>query len=319
MEEIQVKPKETTKSTFKRLEGIILRVTAIGFFAITQIATKNLYLTSPISALELIYFRGVIMVMLNLIYSKWFSVDLLNIPKEQFKPIVYRSATGTVANMLFFTSTKLFPLSLVSAMSYLSPVMTAGMAFIFLNEALTRYDVLSMFTGFGGVMVIIFNPYKGSDISNIYDIRWWYYFCPILSPLFVSIGTLLMRYMGKSIHCIISPTYLGVFIASFTPIFTFGVLSFRDFAVHYNAYVIIHILIIGGLATVGQTLTSRALQLEKAGRVQAFNYLMVVIMLAADTFIFEIPIHWLDILGIIIILSSNISVALLKAFGIISS
>eukprot|EP00826_Nyctotherus_ovalis_P017500 TRINITY_DN1515_c0_g3_i1.p1 TRINITY_DN1515_c0_g3~~TRINITY_DN1515_c0_g3_i1.p1 ORF type:complete len:328 (-),score=72.34 TRINITY_DN1515_c0_g3_i1:159-1142(-) len=307
------------KTTYKRLEGIILRVAAIGFFSITQILTKNLYIHSPISPLELIYFRGITMLICNFIYSKWISLDLLDVPKEQMKPMFYRSMAGTVGNMLFFTSTKLFPLSLVSAMSYLSPMMTAGLSFLVLHESLTRYDVASMLSAFGGVILIIFNPYKSSDISKVYDIKWWYYLCPIFNPIFAAIGTLLMRYMGKSIHCVVAPTFLAVFIGTFTPVLTLGFLSVKDMATRYDATVVIHILFIGMMGTLGQVLTSRALQIEKAGRVQAFNYLMVVFMLAADMFIFGIPIHWLDLVGIAIILGANVAVALLKAFGIIGN
>ena len=306
-----------SKSKCKRLEGILLKILSLCFFAMMQILTKSLYLHSTISSLELLYFRGLIMLGINLTYSKYISLDILDLPKEQFKPMCYRSIIGAIGNMLFFTSTKLFPLSLVSAMSYLSPIMTAALSFIFLKETLTKYDVGSMLFAFIGVVIIVFNPYKNADLSEFYNIKWWYYFFPLFNPIFAANVTLLLRYMGKSIHCILAPTYLAITISSFTPVLTFAAVYFRQTITIFTGTVMLYLVGIGFAATMGQILVSRSLQIEKAGRVQSFNYLMIVFMLMADLFIFGIPIQWLDLIGIVIILSSNFLVASLRGCGLI--
>ena len=297
--------KDYSKTTYGRLEGIILKIISVLLIAIMQILTKSLYINSTITSLEVIYFRGIIMVILNLIYSKYISLDLLDIPKKQFKPMWYRSITGAIGNMLFFTSTKLLPLSLVNALYYLSPIMTTILGFMTLGESLSGYDVVSMIIAFSGVATVIFNPYKQSN-SEVYSIKWYYYLPSLLNSISASASTILMRYMGETIHCVIAPTFLGIVLGTFTPVFTFGIISFRDIATKYDFTVIMYLLAIGITAAGGQILVSRSLQIEKAGRTQAYDYFTIVFMLLADTLMFKLPIHWLDLIGIGIILSSNI-------------
>jgi len=306
-----------SKKSYGRLEGITLKVVSIAFAVIMQIITKNLYVNSSITVMELLYWRGILIVLFNFSYARWINVDLLAVPKEQYKPMWYRSVIGGINNMLLFTSTKLFPLSLISAMSYLSPMMTAGLSFLVLHESLSVYDVGSMIVAFCGVAIIIFNPYKNSDFSEYYDIKWYYYLIPLIKPLFGSISTLLMRYMGTKIHCVMAPTFLGIVIGTFSPLLMLTFLSVKEMVTKYDGLVVIHLIAIGLAGAIAQILVSRSLQIEKAGRVQAFNYIKIVFTMSADVMLFGIPIHWLDLIGITIILSSNLLVAVLKGCSII--
>lgn len=306
-----------SKKSYGRLEGITLKVVSIGFSVVMQIITKSLYVNTPITVMELVYWRGVLIILFNFSYAKWIQVDLLAVPKEQYRPMWYRSVIGGINNMLMFTSTKLFPLSLNSAMSYLSPMMTATLGFFFLSETLSMYDVGSMVIAFCGVAIIIFNPYKNSDFSEYYNIKWYYYLIPLIKPFFGSVSTILMRYMGTKIHCMMAPTFLGIVMGSFSPVLMLMFLSLKELVTRYSAVVAAHLVAIGLAGAIAQILVSRSLQIEKAGRVQAFNYIRIVFTMSADVFLFGIPIHWLDLIGIAIILSTNVLLAMLKGFSVI--
>lgn len=255
------------------------------------------------------------MLFANIFYAKWISLDLLAVPKDQFKPMVYRSISGLFGNSFLFISTQFFPLTFVTTLAYLCPMITAGMGFMFLSETLSVYDVGSIFIAFFGVLIVVFNPYKDSNSSVTYDIKWWYYIFPLCNPLFESISSLLMRYLGQNVHCIMAPTFLGVTLGMFVPIFAFFIISIKQIATEYNTIVMLYILAIGSFGTIAQIFNSRALQIEKAGRIQGFNYMTIVFMLTADLLIFDIPIQWLDLIGIAAILGSNFFVASLKACG----
>ncbi len=299
--------------SFKRLEGIFLKLGSLACFALMQIIAKALYIAVPtITPLEVLYFRGISVVIMNYMYSRYIRLDLLSVPKEQFMPMFYRSVTGAIGSMLVFTSTKLFPLSLVSALSYLSPMLTALLSYLFLHESLTKFDVGTMIVAFFGVVLIVFNPYKRTAFSQHFDIKWYYYFSPLLNPFFGAVSTLLMRYMGKRIHFILAPTFLGVVVGAFTPLFALPIIAYEARIPDYSLQVVVHLLLIGVSGWLGQILLSRSLQIEKAGRVQAFNYINVVFMMTADIALFGIPIQWLDFLGIAVIIGSNGLVTVLR-------
>lgn len=296
------------------LEGILYKLASMAAFALMQIVAKMLYVTVPaITPLEVLYFRGVFIVFMNMIQAHYVKVNLMAIPRDLYRSTILRSLTGTIDSVLFFTSTKLFPLSLVTVLQYLSPVMTALLGFLFLREGLTRYDITSMLLAFTGVMVIMLNPYKTSSPSKHYDVKWYYYFCPLMSPLVGAVNALIMRSMGKGMHFIVAPTYLGLTIGSISPIILFGLLSYKGTMTEYTPEVFGFLFALGITGWLGQIFISRAMQIEKAARIQALNYFNIVYMIAADMALFGTTIHWLDFVGIFIVVLSNGLVAILRA------
>ena len=61
---------------------------------------------------------------------------------------------------------------------------------------------------------------------------------------------------------------------------------------------------------------SKAVQLEKAGRISVFNYLQIVICFIFDAFYLGREIHWSDILGTILVLCFTFIGSVSKCFSL---
>lgn len=131
---------------------------------------------------------------------------------------------------------KYLPVSIAGCVFHTIPIWTALLAFIFINEKLTIYDMISIFTAFCGV-VIINNPwadgskYQANEIqegqSDFVDTKIYTSQDYIIGTAYAIIGAigaslafLCMRIMRTDIHFSISPFWFSIGCTFLAPIFS---------------------------------------------------------------------------------------------------
>ena len=111
-------------------------------------------LSSSIPALEIVFFRNVLGVLIILILLKHTpsKIDTKNLPL-----LILRGVFGFLAMFLFFYTITKIPLSDAITLNKTSPIFVALLAFWILKEKLNLYKIIALFLGFLGV-ILITNP-----------------------------------------------------------------------------------------------------------------------------------------------------------------
>jgi len=291
--------------------GIIYMLLSAICFVIMNFATKLMYLSSNITPFETVGLRGLSMMIFNSIYANIIGVDLFKIPKEVALLLLIRTIIGTMGICLCFAANKVLPISIAGSLYYIYPLLTSFGGAKFLGEHVTKLEMLGMLLSFTGVLCIIYKPNSEYDLSEIYK-----YLLPI-SAAFVDSGVyLITRKIGTKIHCITTPAWFGsvqsILMAPIWMIYR----SISGITINLTSQTFLYILMMCCGGCIGQILMNRALQLEKAGRMAAVNYIQIPLLFICDIWYFDINISLLVVLGSLLIISCSFITAILKFLGI---
>jgi len=80
----------------------------------------------------------------------------------------------------------------------------------------------------------------------------------------------------------------------------------------YSYGIVLLIFVMYIMGWLGQLLMSKALQIEVAGRVTLINYSQIVMLFISDVVIFKYKVNYVDVLGTVMIIGCNFTIALLK-------
>ena len=93
--------------------------------------------------------------------------------------------------MINFTSVKFYTLTLVAIVNNFGPLVTTLLAYIVLSEKITSGTIIALFVSFAGALIMILGNKDDSVVSEGSSI--FGFICLILNPVFVAIGTIMMR------------------------------------------------------------------------------------------------------------------------------
>ncbi len=108
-------------------------------------------LASSIPALEIVFFRNILGVIIILLMLKH---TPSNINKENLPLLILRGFFGFVAMFLFFYTITVIPLGDAITLNKTSPVFVAVLAFLILHEKMTLFKITGVLLGFAGVILI---------------------------------------------------------------------------------------------------------------------------------------------------------------------
>ena len=79
---------------------------------------------------------------------------LQDVPKDLIIPLLIRSFCSTFSLITVTKTIKLIPLTIFQTISNLTPFISALLAYFWLKESLTPFQVISMFICFGGIIMV---------------------------------------------------------------------------------------------------------------------------------------------------------------------
>mmetsp|Transcript_31552 Transcript_31552/g.41786 ORF Transcript_31552/g.41786 Transcript_31552/m.41786 type:complete len:176 (+) Transcript_31552:678-1205(+) len=135
----------------------------------------------------------------------WDPVD-----RKSVGPLAFRSAQGSITNIINYSVTKYLPLTLISIVNNLSPLVTVILAFFILKERIKKFEIFILIITMGGVaLVVIGGNGKQTDqgdasMAFIYML----YGALFINPFLTSGGNIAMRQM-KKFHWSIVSWYLN--------------------------------------------------------------------------------------------------------------
>ena len=228
--------------------------------------------------------------------------------------LLFRGSMGFVALLAYFYIIAYIPLGEAVTYNKTSPIFVAIFAYLFLNEKLSKWATLAILLGFVGIALISM-PQGGGFELNKYSMLG--IFSGIGAALaYTSIRELrkyydtraiVMSFMGVGT---VAPVILMLLAPYVTPPESLDFM-FAEFVMP-EGIVWFYVMMMGLSATVSQVLMTKAYELTKAGIVGTISYSNIIFALIIGTSLGDpIPNIW-TFLGIILVISSGLLVALSK-------
>lgn len=287
--------------------GILFMLLASLSFAFMGGFAKVVSQTLP--PVEVTFFRNIFGVVLV-------GISIWKVPLKQtggrFLLLIFRGSIGFAALLAYFYILAHIPLGEAVTYNKTSPIFVAIFAYLFLNEKLHKSAILAIIIGFGGILLVA-QPEGGSfDKYDILGI-----FSGIGAALaYTSIRELRKYYDTRAI--VMSFMGIGTIAPLILMLVTPYITVSKEFDWMFAEFVMpqgiewMHLTAVGLFATISQLLMTKAYELTKAGIVGTISYSNIVFALIIGTMLGDpIPNMW-TILGIILVISSGLLVALPK-------
>ena len=287
--------------------GILFMLLASLSFAFMGGFAKVVSQTLP--PVEVTFFRNIFGVVIV-------GLAIWKVPLKQTggKPLLllFRGSMGFIALLAYFYIMAHIPLGEAVTYNKTSPIFVAIFAYLFLNEKLHKSAIFAIIIGFAGI-VLVAQPQGGSfDKYDILGI-----FSGIGAALaYTSIRELRKYYDTRAIVM----SFMGV--GTIAPLILMLVTPYvnvsEEFHWMFAEFVMpqgiewAYVTAVGIFATISQLLMTRAYELTKAGIVGTISYSNIVFALIIGTMLGDpIPNIWTT-LGIILVITSGLLVALPK-------
>ncbi len=271
-------------------------LSALGF-AMMSICVKTVA-GYGIPVLEIMAARALVSLLLSYLDVKRKHISVWG---HNYLLLAARGTVGTLALFCVYYSVTTLPLANATVLQYTHPAFTAILALVFLGESVKRSTLICLILSFVGLVVMV-RPGASGAILGL----------PLLSVMAALAGA-----FGSAVAYVIvrqlSQTEDSSVIIFYFPLIALPVslvLLGNDF-VYPEFYQLILLLLVGVFTQVGQVGLTKAMALEKAGRVTSYSYIQVVFSsILGIIFFAEIPTLWTLIGGTLIIFG-----ALMNALG----
>lgn len=290
--------------------GILLMLLASLSFAFMGGFAKVVSQTLP--PVEVTFFRNIFGVVLV-------GLSIWRVPLKQtggkFLLLIFRGSMGFSALLAYFYIMAHIPLGEAVTYNKTSPIFVAIFAYIFLKEKLHPSALIAIVLGFVGIVLVAQPEAGGFDKYDILGI-----FSGIGAALaYTSIRELRKYYDTRAI--VMSFMGVGTIAPLFLMLITPYVSVSKDFDWMFATFVMPqgvewgYVTAVGIFATMSQLLMTKAYELTKAGIVGTISYSNIVFAVIIGVMLGDpIPEFW-TILGIILVITSGLLVALVKEKG----
>ena len=260
----------------------VIQMILAGFtFSLMTLTVKFL---SHIPALELVFFRSLISMVLSVVLLKYYGIPFFGNNK---KWLILRGVFGMIALSLFFITLQNLPLASAVSISYLSPIFTIIFGIFILSEKVKFYQWFFFLLSFSGAILI-----KGFD-SNI---TWFYILLGIASAVFSGLAYNCVRKVRNTDHALVVVFYFPLIAMPITGVYS----AYNWVAPHGVDWLLL--LALGIFTQIAQVLMTKSLQGETLVKISVLKYLGVIYALIYGIFIFDEIYSFLNIVGMLLVL-----------------
>jgi len=267
---------------------ICMLVSALSY-SIMQFCVK---LTPNIPIMEKILIRNIFSTIIAFIVIKKKKLSLFGNKKNQ-KFLFGRTLGGYLGMNLFFIGTMQVTLSSAAIINKLSPFVVMILAYFFLKEKITKYHIIALALALLGSWLVI-KPQFNSSITPIVIL--------LISAILSGIAFTSLRALGDKEN-----EYTIIFHYSFISVAISIPFLFFNFVLTDLKSTLI-LLSVGIFAAVGQIALTYAYKLAPASEVSIYDYSNIIFSSLIGYFFLQEQLDWIEIVGIIIIISSSIIV-----------
>jgi drug/metabolite transporter (DMT)-like permease len=278
------------------VRGILLLIAAMSTFAVVDAIAKYLARTYPVPLVVWARYTSQTLFML-LVLGPRLKYDLVRSRRPGLQ--IIRGIVLVVSTMLFFSALAFMPLAEASAITFLSPLVLAGMSVWLLRERVRRSAWAAIIAGLIGVLIIV-RP--GGDVFTPAAIL------PVLTAVCFAAYQLLTRKLA-GIDSTFATLFYGAIVG--TVLITLVVPFFWQTPVHALDWLLF--AVIGVLGGGGHFVLIRAFTHASPSTLAPFVYVQLVAVLALGYLVFgEFPDGW-SLVGMAIIVLSGAWIAARQA------
>ncbi|XP_030629982.1 solute carrier family 35 member G1 [Chanos chanos] len=292
--------------------GLMYALLSCVFFSSASLLVKKVEGIHAIEISAIRCFFQILFVMPAMIYHK---TGFLG-PRELRIYLFLRGFLGCNAMILLYYAVLQMPLADATVIMFSNPVFTALLAWIFLKERCTIWDLFfTMFT-LTGVILIARPPFLfGYDVSGIegdYSNHIKGTAAAFAGAVGAACTMVVLRKLGKSVHYFLSVWYYAV-IGLIECVITLFILN--EWTLPNCGWDRFNLMAIGLLGIGGQTFLTKALQIEKAGPVALMRTMDVVLAFILQFLFLNRKPTWWSLGGALCVVSSTSGVALRKWYN----
>lgn len=282
------------------LVGILCSLIAFSLFALMDTSNK-FALSKDINFFTfLIYLDLSIVVVIILVGWFYYGVTLF---KVESKFVILRAVISVINTFASLLAVSHLPLYMFYSITFLGPIITVVLAFFILKESLNTYKMCFLILGFLGAILVVFSPH---NVKYNFDMSWFGLIFAFLVALTNAVnGIIVRRYLPSAntfsiaFYSIILSLLVGlIYILLIKPQF--------NLMLPPNFNQLSLIFISGLLAGLGMVFSMWSFQKSQVINITHFQYSQMVLGIILGYFIFkDIPTTY-SLIGIVIIIISNV-------------
>lgn len=301
-------------TNFDLYKGLIYMFLSCIFKSIFSILSKYaLKDKKDLSSFQLLTFRTY--------YMMWISISItfalpFNVFSQKFAkidkvmPVVIRTIFAIISMSLVIYSIKFIHISDVYSVYYIYPAFVILFSVIFLKEKTSCFDICCLFACFIGAILIVKPDFIFE--SNPNDKHDSFFFLLVVFAAFLkAVEDVIIRNVGKEVNFLIFPFMYSVMGMILFPIPMFLFDSVYPSLTLFDNFII---FLIGLTTFLYMSFMALGFQNESAGRVSMINYFQVALMYISDLCLFDKKLHFLDLIGTLLIFGFNFGNGFLKAY-----
>ncbi|KAI7796705.1 solute carrier family 35 member G1 isoform X2 [Triplophysa rosa] len=291
--------------------GLLYSLLASVFFSVAALLVKKIDDMHAIQISAIRCFFQMLFVMPAMIYYK---IGFIG-PRDMRIYLFLRGFLGSNAMILLYYAVLQMPLADATVIMFSNPVFTALLAWIFLKERCTIWDVVFTVFTLTGVILIARPPFLfGARVSGI-EGEYTNHIKGTVAALAGAVGAactmVILRKMGKSVHYYLSVWYYAVVGLIECVVVLFILDDWRMPECGWDRWTL---MAIGVLGIAGQTFLTKALQIEKAGPVALMRTMDVVLAFILQFLFLNRKPTWWSLGGALCVTVSTSGVAVRKWF-----
>ena len=251
------------------------------FFAVMNVLVK---LTPNIPAVEIVFFRSIISLVLSYGYLK---IQSINVWGNNKPILILRGLSGSIALCCFFITLQSIPLASAITIHYLSPLFTAIIGIYFVKERVNGWQWLFFAIAFGGILII-----QGFDAR----ISTWYTTLGVIAAFLSGVAYNCIRKLNTSEHPLVIIFYFPLVTLPLT-----GIYLFFDFVLPVGIEWF-WLLLIGLSTQFAQYFMTKSYQSEDLSKVASLNYIGIIYALGFGYVFFDESYNTLTYFGMVVVL-----------------
>lgn len=262
-------------------KGVQFMIISTFTFALMKVCVKMI---SHIPAIEIIFFRSVISILICLFF---FWKDKINPWGSNKKILILRGVVGSIALASYFYILQQIPLAAAASMQYMAPIFTAILGVFIVKEKVSTKQYLFFFLSFLGILVI-----QGFDarISLIHLI------IGVGGAVFTGLAYNCIRILKTSEHPLVIIFYFPLVSLPLA-----GIISLFHWVTPIG-WDWMYLFLVGLFTQIAQYFMTRSYQAEELSKVSIINYMGIIYSLAFGFIIFGETYEWLSYVGMALVI-----------------
>lgn len=265
-----------------RSKGVQYMLLATFVFVLMNVGVKYV---SHIPAIEVIFFRSIISLVLSAGVLKLKNINLLG---NNRKILLFRGIAGSIGLILFFTTLQKIPLASATTLMFLSPIFTAILGIWIVKEKVNPIQWIFFLLSFVGIVMI-----QGFDlrISGLMALM------GVGAAFFSGVAYNMIRKLKTSEHPLVIIFYFPLVTLPIA-----GVYSMMNWVMPKGQDWLI-LIAVGVLTQIAQYFMTKSYQTEQLSKVANLNFIGVIYALGFGYVLFDESFNFMTYVGMTLVIA----------------